>query len=66
MSNLGPVMQPLEYPSSQTAAETYHRLIERALIQYVERFGLTDLARQALCQPVLPSAGNLSKPGLPS
>jgi hypothetical protein len=62
-SKLGPVMQTLEYPSSKMTTDAYHRLIERALVQYVERFGLTDLARQALCQPVPPSAGSFGKPG---
>jgi hypothetical protein len=37
--------------SCEMARDAYVDLLERALLQYIERFGLTDLARQSLCKP---------------
>lgn len=38
--------------------DTQSDLLVRALVQYVEKFGLSDLARQALCQSRPPAAHN--------
>jgi hypothetical protein len=59
-------MHPLEHPSLQLTQEVYLVLLERALLQYIERFGLSDLARQALCQPNTLSAERSSNTGIPT
>ncbi len=45
-----PLMSAPKSEGAALSAEGHCRLLTRALMQYVERYGMTDLAREALSQ----------------